>query len=276
MATKKKTKTTTKSTKTKVKKSKAKAGTKAKATRKTSARTKAKTTAKKKSTNTRARAKTTARKKAARTSVKSKSAVKKKSTRKTAARSKAKTTAKKKATRTKAATSKRTAKKRVSPVSAKKSETKSRAMSKSSETAATSQPASTPSRPPVKTRIRPLRTSRVSRSPVVSRDRNLYRMAHAPQFNYMKAPGLEHAFEVGDTVEVFCDHEKDSERVRGWIKGVVVQLDNKMVAVQFRSNVFLTDGWMVPDRILWYSLTSDQIRTSGSGRKGSRKDIPDY
>jgi hypothetical protein len=56
----------------------------------------------------------------------------------------------------------------------------------------------------------------------------------------------------------------------------VVQVDNKLVAVQFRSNVFLTDGWMVPDRILWYPLTSDQIRESGSSRKNNRKEIFDF
>ncbi len=92
----------------------------------------------------------------------------------------------------------------------------------------------------------------------------------------MRAPGLDHAFEVGDTVEVYCDHERNGNRVRGWIKGIVVQVDNKLVAVQFRSNVFLTDGWMVPDRILWYPLTSDQIRPSTLVKKGSRKSVPDY
>lgn len=104
----------------------------------------------------------------------------------------------------------------------------------------------------------------------------MIRMARLPQFTYMKAPGMEDAFDVGDTVEVFCDHERNGERVRGWIKGVVVQVDNKLVAVQFRSNVFLTDGWMVPDRILWYSLTSDQIRAATIAKKGSRKIVPDY
>ena len=91
----------------------------------------------------------------------------------------------------------------------------------------------------------------------------------------MKAPGNEHAFEVGDRVEVFCDHEKDEDRVRGWIRGIVVQVDNKMVAVQFRTNVFLTDGWMVPDRILWYPLVSEHIRPVAS-KRSSRKAIPDY
>lgn len=103
--------------------------------------------------------------------------------------------------------------------------------------------------------------------------------ANVNLFNFMKAPRPEYAFEVGDTVEVFCDHEKGRERVRGWIKGIVVQVDNKMVAVQFRSNVFLTDGWMVPDRILWYPLNSEHIRPVVTGGKKPllKKDIiPDY
>ena len=106
--------------------------------------------------------------------------------------------------------------------------------------------------------------------------RPVVRVARAPQFTYMRAPGADSEFDVGDTVEVFCDHEKDGERIRGWVKGVVVQVDNKLVAVQFRSNVFLTDGWMVPDRILWYSLTSDQIRNSGLGKKAARPLVPEY
>jgi hypothetical protein len=99
------------------------------------------------------------------------------------------------------------------------------------------------------------------------------------QYSFMRAPDTALSFDVGDVVEVFCDHEKNSNRVRGWLKGVVVQIENsKMVAVQFRSNVYLTDGWMVPDHILWYPLTSDQIRHSGTGaaKKGGKKEIPDY
>ena len=99
-----------------------------------------------------------------------------------------------------------------------------------------------------------------------------------PQYNFMKAPGITHDFQVGDVVEVFCDHEKNRERIRGWIGGIVVQVDNKMVAVQFRSNVFLTDGWMVPDRILWYPLNSEHIRPV-VGKKSAKKEtkiIPDY
>jgi hypothetical protein len=108
--------------------------------------------------------------------------------------------------------------------------------------------------------------------------RPIKRSQRANQYAYMKAPGLEHVFEVGDTVEVFCDHEKNRERIRGWVKGIVVQVDHKMVAVQFRSNVYLTDGWMVPDRILWYPVNSEHIRpVAGKKVIKDKKDfIPDY
>jgi len=95
------------------------------------------------------------------------------------------------------------------------------------------------------------------------------------QFTFMRAPGIGHGFQVGGPVEVYCDHEKNAERVRGWIKGIVVQVDNKMVAVQFRSNVFLTDGWMVPDRILWYPVISEHIRPVLT-KKAVSGPIPDY
>jgi hypothetical protein len=112
---------------------------------------------------------------------------------------------------------------------------------------------------------------------LVERRRPIKRSTRVSQFAFMKAPGIEHAFEVGDTVEVFCDHEKSRERIRGWIKGIVVQVDHKMVAVQFRSNVYLTDGWMVPDRILWYPVTSEHIRAVAGKKSAVKKDfIPEY
>ena len=124
-------------------------------------------------------------------------------------------------------------------------------------------------RPKTKVKVKPQYT------PLTSEERRILRST-PPQFTYMNAPAAEHEFQVGDTVEVFCDHEKNGERVRGWVKGIVVQVDNKLVAVQFRSNVFLTDGWMVPDRILWYPLMSDQIRDATYAKKGSKKEVPDY
>ena len=50
---------------------------------------------------------------------------------------------------------------------------------------------------------------------------------------FMRDPDPESSYDVGDSVEVFCDHEKGSDRIRGWMRGVVVQVDQKMVAVQF-------------------------------------------
>jgi hypothetical protein len=80
------------------------------------------------------------------------------------------------------------------------------------------------------------------------------------QIPFMKPPAHEFLYEVGESVEVFCDHEKGGERIRGWLRGIVVQVDTKMVAVQFRSSVYLTDGWMVPDHILWFPQNSPHIR----------------
>ncbi len=98
------------------------------------------------------------------------------------------------------------------------------------------------------------------------------------EFSYLRPPESHCTYQVGDVVEVYCDHEKNKTRVRGWIKGIVVQVDNKMVAVQFRQNVFLTDGWMVPDRILWYPVNSDSIRLlkQKSRRKKVEEEIPEY
>lgn len=87
---------------------------------------------------------------------------------------------------------------------------------------------------------------------------------------FMKPPLPEYTFDVGDTVEVFCDHDKAGQRIRGWLKGIVVQVDAKMVAVQFRSNVYLTDGWMVPDHILWYPVNSRHLRPSPSSSSKSK------
>jgi hypothetical protein len=65
---------------------------------------------------------------------------------------------------------------------------------------------------------------------------------------------------IGDFVEVFCDHKRGGKRIRDWVEGVVVHADDRMTAIQFRTDVYLTDGWMVPDRILWFNKGSEKIR----------------
>jgi len=135
-----------------------------------------------------------------------------------------------------------------------------------------------------KVKIKPSSSSKQTMLPakritpgLVERRKPVKRSLRVNQFAFMKAPGIENEFDVGDAVEVFCDHDKSHERIRGWIKGIVVQVDNKMVAVQFRSNVYLTDGWMVPDRILWYPLTSEHLRAMPGKKPSVKRDfIPDY
>lgn len=80
------------------------------------------------------------------------------------------------------------------------------------------------------------------------------------ELHFTKAPETEEKYEVGGAVEVFCDHDFDGDRIRDWLVGTVVQVDPKMVAVQFQENVYLTDGWMVPDRVLWCPKDSTNIR----------------
>ena len=79
--------------------------------------------------------------------------------------------------------------------------------------------------------------------------------------SFSSAPDTEDEYQVGDKVEVYCDHEIIvKERIRDWLVGVVVQVDNKIVAVQFKENVFLTDGWMIPDHVLWCPYNSTKMR----------------
>lgn len=203
-----------------------------------------------------------------------------------AVKSKAKTKSTSKAANAKAAAKKTKAARKAAPAAKPKAATKivKKAAPKAkppANKAAQQKPAAKPAlAAPVEKNAKP----RLSTAPVAARTinplerRRMVSPALRPaQYSYMKAPGSEHTFEVGDIVEVFCDHEKGRERVRGWLKGIVVQVDYKMVAVQFRSNVFLTDGWMVPDRILWYPLNSEHIRALPGKKSAPKKElIPDY
>jgi hypothetical protein len=81
-----------------------------------------------------------------------------------------------------------------------------------------------------------------------------------PGLYFTSAPKMDEVYQVGDRIEVFCDHDHDGDRVRDWLEGVVVQVDPKMLAVQFQHNVYLTDGWMVPDHVLWCPKDSANIR----------------
>lgn len=79
---------------------------------------------------------------------------------------------------------------------------------------------------------------------------------------------------IGEIVEVMCDHKRSGRRVRDWIDGVVVHADDRMTAVQFRHDVYLTDGWMVPDRILWFSKGTDKLRVAHAPRASAKAKVP--
>jgi hypothetical protein len=87
------------------------------------------------------------------------------------------------------------------------------------------------------------------------------------ELHFTTAPEGEEPYKVGDKVEVYCDHDKKEERVRGWLIGTVVQVDSKMISVQFQENVYLTDGWMVPDHVLWCPKESTNVRHARKRRR---------
>jgi len=99
------------------------------------------------------------------------------------------------------------------------------------------------------------------------------REAALPDFYFTSAPDLEEGFRVGDRIEVYCDHELDGDRIRDWLGGTVVQVDSKLLAIQFQDNVYLTDGWMVPDHVLWCPKDSTNIRRPLSRRKRRTRTI---
>lgn len=90
--------------------------------------------------------------------------------------------------------------------------------------------------------------------------------------SFTSAPGPITSYKVGDAVEVYCDHENAAgDRTRDWLEGIIVQVDPKIVAVQFEESVYLTDGWMIPDHVLWCPHKSTQIRPVRKKKKRPRK-----
>ncbi len=68
--------------------------------------------------------------------------------------------------------------------------------------------------------------------------------------SFMRAPDPGLTFDVGDSVEVYCDHEKDGQRIRGWQKGIVVQVMQKWLPFNSEQMYFLRmAGWF---QIIYY------------------------
>ena len=46
--------------------------------------------------------------------------------------------------------------------------------------------------------------------------------ADLTELYFTSAPNAEEAYHVGDQVEVYCDHDKNGNRIRDWLVGTVV------------------------------------------------------
>jgi hypothetical protein len=67
-------------------------------------------------------------------------------------------------------------------------------------------------------------------------------------------------FSIGDTAEVKCAHLVNGKMVEGWLTGIVVDADYRMAAIQFDTDVYASNGWRIPERILWCAHGSPNIR----------------
>ena len=74
-------------------------------------------------------------------------------------------------------------------------------------------------------------------------------------------------FQVGEQVEVRCDHLREGELVNDWLGGQVVAADFRMVAVRLAWPVFTGDGRLAADRVLWCAHGSPRIRRPGEAKE---------
>ena len=67
-----------------------------------------------------------------------------------------------------------------------------------------------------------------------------------------------------------CPHLKSGKMVNDWVDGITVEADHRMVAVKFEVDVYSSNGWKIPDRILWCAHGSANIRRITDIKKGER------
>ena len=70
-------------------------------------------------------------------------------------------------------------------------------------------------------------------------------------------------FEVGEAAEIRCLHQRGGQVVLDWLSGVVAAADYRMLAVRFESAVFANTGQPIPDRTLWCTHGSPNLRRPG-------------
>ena len=67
-------------------------------------------------------------------------------------------------------------------------------------------------------------------------------------------------FEIGEAVEMRCQHQRQGQRVVDWLAGEVVAADARMLAVRFDTAVYANTGQLIPDRTLWCTHGSPNLR----------------
>ena len=67
-------------------------------------------------------------------------------------------------------------------------------------------------------------------------------------------------FETGEKVELRCYFVREGQIVHDWLAGEVISADARMLAVKFDADVFSNNGWRIPDRTLWCTHGSPNLR----------------
>ncbi len=70
-------------------------------------------------------------------------------------------------------------------------------------------------------------------------------------------------FEAGEAVEMRCLHKRDGQLALDWLPGRVVAVDYRMLGVRLEAEVFSNTGLPIPDRILWCTHGSPNLRRPG-------------
>ena len=76
-------------------------------------------------------------------------------------------------------------------------------------------------------------------------------------------------FEFGEPVEMLCAHWQAGQLVTDWLAGIVVQSDYRMAAVRFDRPVFSSTGLPIPERVLWCTHGSRNLRRPASAKTES-------
>jgi hypothetical protein len=72
-------------------------------------------------------------------------------------------------------------------------------------------------------------------------------------------------YSVGEKVWLYCRSASGTENSAGWVEGVVLSTDRRMVEVKCFARVYDVNGNLHEDGILWCTHGSKKLRRSPSG-----------